>query len=128
MQEIDDSTLRRFLRARDLNTEKACGMVVKYLKWRRTKGCISPEQVPNEISQKKLFLQGSDKLGRPVLLLLGSRHFQNTIGGVEEFKRKLLNCSFLIFRRSDVVNIQIVTRNFVPQILFSSLILPLTLL
>ncbi|KAJ4728901.1 random slug protein 5-like [Melia azedarach] len=88
-KEVDDLTLRRFLRARDLDIEKGSAMFLKYLKWRQTfvsNGCISPSEVPSEIKQNKMFLQGFDKKGRPIALLLGARHFQNK-GGLNEFKR-----------------------------------------
>ncbi|XP_039032122.1 phosphatidylinositol transfer protein 3-like [Hibiscus syriacus] len=88
-KEVDDSTLRRILRARDLDVEKASAMFLKYLKWRRSfvpNGFISPSELENKIRQNKMFLQGLDKKGRPVGVLLAGRHFQHK-GGVEEFKR-----------------------------------------
>ncbi|GAV81745.1 CRAL_TRIO domain-containing protein/CRAL_TRIO_N domain-containing protein [Cephalotus follicularis] len=88
-KEVDDQTLRRFLHARDLDIEKASVMFLKYLNWRRTyvvNGSISPSEVPHEIEQNKFFLQGSDKNGRPVAVLLASRHFKHK-GGLDEFKR-----------------------------------------
>ncbi|GLU20819.1 hypothetical protein SLE2022_370000 [Rubroshorea leprosula] len=88
-KEVDDLTIRRFLRARDLDIEKASAMFLKYLKWRRMfvpNGSISASEVPNEMAQNKMFLQGGDKKGRPITVVLGARHFQNK-GGVEEFKR-----------------------------------------
>ncbi|PIA32848.1 hypothetical protein AQUCO_04300048v1 [Aquilegia coerulea] len=90
-KEVDDKTLRRFLRARDLNVEKASAMFLKYLKWRRTfipNGSISESEIPNELAQKKVFLQGHDKEGRPVEVVFGAKHFPNKAkGGPEEFKR-----------------------------------------
>lgn len=89
MQDLDDLTIRRFLRARDLDIEKASCMLLKYLKWRRTflpNGQISSSQVPNEIAQNKMFMQGKDKKGRPIAVILGARHFHNN-GGLDEFKR-----------------------------------------
>ncbi|GKV17433.1 hypothetical protein SLEP1_g27945 [Rubroshorea leprosula] len=91
-KEVDDLTIRRFLRARDLDIEKASAMFLKYLKWRRMfvpNGSISASEVPNEIAQNKMFLHGRDKKGRPITVVLGARHFQNK-GGVEEFKRFLV--------------------------------------
>ncbi|KAK4846240.1 hypothetical protein QYF36_014775 [Acer negundo] len=89
VQEVDDLTLRRFLRARDLDIEKGSTMFLKYLKWRRSfvpNGSISPSEVPNEIAQNKMFLQGFDKKGRPIGVAFGARHFQNK-QNPEEFKR-----------------------------------------
>ncbi|GFQ01311.1 random slug protein 5 [Phtheirospermum japonicum] len=91
-QVLDDETLRRFLRARGLHVEKASAMVAKYLSWRRTfvpKGSISESEIPNEIAQNKMFLQGRDKKGRPIAVVFGSSHFP-TKGGVEEFRRFLV--------------------------------------
>ncbi|XP_050226129.1 sec14 cytosolic factor-like [Mercurialis annua] len=87
-KEIDDMTLRRFLRARDLDVKKASAMFLKYLKWRKDfvpNGSISPLEIPNEIAQNKMFMQGSDKRGRPVTVLFGAKHFQNK--NPDEFKR-----------------------------------------
>lgn len=87
MQEVDDPTIRRFLRARDFDISQASAMLLKYLKWRRTfvpNGFISASEVPNQIAQNKMFLQGSDKKGRPIAVVLGNRHFQD---GLKEFKR-----------------------------------------
>ncbi|KAI9178482.1 hypothetical protein LWI28_027116 [Acer negundo] len=88
-KEVDDLTLRRFLRARDLDIEKGSTMFLKYLKWRRSfipNGSISPSEIPNEIAQNKMFLQGFDKKGRPIGVAFGARHFQNK-RNPEEFKR-----------------------------------------
>ncbi|XP_051147960.1 uncharacterized protein LOC127263066 isoform X2 [Andrographis paniculata] len=90
-KEMDDSTLRRFLRARDLDVNKASEMLIKYITWRKTfvpKGYISTSEVPNQIAQNKMFMQGKDKQGRPVAVLFGSRHF-SCKGGMDEFKRYL---------------------------------------
>ncbi|KAF8390739.1 hypothetical protein HHK36_025266 [Tetracentron sinense] len=89
VQEVDDVTIRRFLRARDLDVEKASGLFLKYLKWRRAfvpNGSISVSEVSNEIAQKKMFLQGLDKKERPIGIVFGAKHFQTT-GNPEEFKR-----------------------------------------
>ncbi|KAL3835421.1 hypothetical protein ACJIZ3_010157 [Penstemon smallii] len=91
-KEIDDLTLRRFLRARDLDVEKASAMLMKYITWRRTfvpKGSISTSEISNEIAQNKMFMQGTDKYGHPIALVFGARHFCSK-GGVEEFKRFLV--------------------------------------
>ncbi|KAJ6693928.1 hypothetical protein OIU85_004692 [Salix viminalis] len=64
-------------------------MLLRYLKWRRDfvpHGSISLLETPNEVAQNNMFLQGSDKKGRPITVILGARHFQSK-GGLEEFKR-----------------------------------------
>ncbi|XP_022738080.1 random slug protein 5-like [Durio zibethinus] len=100
-KEVDDFTFRRFLRARDLDVEKASAMFLKYLNWKRNfvpNGSISPSEVTHEIEQNKMFLQGSDKKGRPIAVLLAARHFQHK-GGVEEFKRFIVYIFDKIFSR-----------------------------
>ncbi|KAI3737468.1 hypothetical protein L2E82_27472 [Cichorium intybus] len=89
-KEYDDLTIRRFLRAYDLDIEKATDMFIKFIKWRKTfvpNGSISVSEIPNELAQNKLFMQGNDKSGRPITLVFGGRHYQNKKGGLEEFKR-----------------------------------------
>nr|XP_043637793.1 CRAL-TRIO domain-containing protein YKL091C-like [Erigeron canadensis] len=89
-KEYDDLTIRRFLRARDLNIDKACAMFLKYLKWRRTfvpNGSISVSEIPNNIAQNKMFMQGTDKSGRLIAVVLSGKHYPNKAGGLEEFKR-----------------------------------------
>lgn len=111
VQKVDDLMLRRFLRARDLDVEKASEMFLRYLKWRQTfvpNDSISLSQVPNEVAQNKMFLQGFDKQGRPISVVLGARHFQYQ-GSLDEFKRiyiyicshsqKISNTVFFVFKK-----------------------------
>ncbi|XP_062155751.1 uncharacterized protein LOC133863709 [Alnus glutinosa] len=86
-KEEDDLMIRRFLRARDLDIEKASNLFLKYLSWRRTfvpNGSISTSEISNELAHNKLFMQGVDKKGRPIVVCFGGRHKQNNL---EEFKR-----------------------------------------
>lgn len=79
--------IRRFLRARNLDIEKASALFLKYLSWRRDfvpNGSISPSEIQNDLAHNKLFMQGQDKLGRPIVVVFGGRHKQ---GSLEEFKR-----------------------------------------
>ncbi|KAK9108623.1 hypothetical protein Syun_024634 [Stephania yunnanensis] len=89
--EVDDLMLRRFLRARDLDIEMASAMFLKYLKWRREfvpKGFISESEVARDLAQDKMFMQGVDKKGRPIVLAIGRKHYPHPEkGGVEELKR-----------------------------------------
>ncbi|XP_074574964.1 CRAL-TRIO domain-containing protein YKL091C-like [Curcuma longa] len=88
-KEVDSLTLRRFLKARDLDIEKASSQFLKYLKWKRTavpNGFISKEQVENELSQKKIYVQGVDKAGRPIAVFFAARHFYS-MRHMDEFKR-----------------------------------------
>uniref|UniRef100_A0A1D1XTV5 Random slug protein 5 n=2 Tax=Anthurium amnicola TaxID=1678845 RepID=A0A1D1XTV5_9ARAE len=88
-KDVDDLMLRRFLRARDLDINKASSLFLKYVKWRRTcvpKGFISEEDIQNELSQDKLFTQGFDKKGRPIGVVLGGRHVYSK-RSIDEFRR-----------------------------------------
>ncbi|KAI3684395.1 hypothetical protein L6452_33618 [Arctium lappa] len=89
-KECDDATMRRFLRARDLDIDEASFMFLRYLRWRKMflpNGSISESEVPNDIAQNKMFVQGTDKSGRPITVVFGGRHYPNKTGGLEEFKR-----------------------------------------
>ncbi|KAJ6860420.1 hypothetical protein NC651_036718 [Populus alba x Populus x berolinensis] len=99
--EVDDLTIRRFLRARDLDIGKASSMLLRYLKWRREfvpNGSVSLLETPNEVAQNKMFLRGSDKKGRPITVILGARHVQSK-GGLEEFKllSLLVRLGFVVY-------------------------------
>ncbi|PWZ22072.1 Random slug protein 5 [Zea mays] len=78
MQAVDNLTLRRFLRARDHDVDKASAMFLKFLKWRREAapgGSVPEEQVRRELSQDKLCMGGVDRVGRPILVAFAARHF-----------------------------------------------------
>ncbi|KAH7859099.1 hypothetical protein Vadar_031535 [Vaccinium darrowii] len=88
-KELDDLMIRRFLRARELDIEKGSSLLLKYLNWRREfvpNGSISPSEIPNDLAQNKLFMQGVDKMGRPIVTVFGGRH-RPSQGSLEEFKR-----------------------------------------
>ncbi|KAG6489920.1 hypothetical protein ZIOFF_051201 [Zingiber officinale] len=90
-KEVDNLTLKRFLKARDLDIEKASSQFLKYLKWKRTavpNGFIAKEEVENELSQKKIFVQGVDKARRPIAVLFAAKHFYS-MRHMDEFKRKM---------------------------------------
>lgn len=88
----DDATLRRFLRARDLNVEKASQLLLKYLKWRQALvplGYIPESEVSNELRKKKVYIQGFDKQRRPIEVILAARHYASD-RDLEEFKRLIV--------------------------------------
>lgn len=94
-KEVDDLMIRRFLRARNLDIEKASAMFLKYLSWKRTflpNGCISEAEIPTQLAHNKFFMQGFDKQSRPVVLVFGNRHKPEGKGSVEEFKRFAVYC------------------------------------
>ncbi|ONK72111.1 uncharacterized protein A4U43_C04F15820 [Asparagus officinalis] len=87
-KEVDNFMIRRFLRARDLDIEKASAMFLKYLKWRREaipNGFIEYKQVQNELQQEKLYMQGFDKKGRPLVVGFAAKHYSSR-RNLDEFK------------------------------------------
>lgn len=81
--------IRRFLRARDMDIEKASALFLKYLAWKKTvlpKGHIPESEIANDLSHHKVCMQGHDKKGRPILVIVGNRHNPSK-GNPEEFKR-----------------------------------------
>ncbi|OAY42572.1 phosphatidylinositol transfer protein 3 [Manihot esculenta] len=89
VKDVDDLMIRRFLRARELDIEKASALLLKYLSWRRSSlpnGFISPSEIPNELAQNKLFMQGVDKKNHPIVVVFGAKH-KPYKGHMEEFKR-----------------------------------------
>lgn len=88
-QEVDDLMIRRFLRARDLDVDKASAMFLKYLKWKHSfvpNGSVSLSEIPDDIAQEKMYVQGVDKKGRPITVAFAAKHFQNKTA-VDAFKR-----------------------------------------
>lgn len=55
-------------------------------------GFISDEEVKNELAQKKLFVQGFDKKGRPLGVVFGAKHY-SAKRNLEEFRRMHFTCS-----------------------------------
>ncbi|KAH9658490.1 CRAL-TRIO domain-containing protein [Citrus sinensis] len=93
-KEVDDLMIRRFLRARDLDIEKASAMLLKYLSWRRDfvpNGLISESEIQNHLAKNILNMQGFDKKGRPILVAFASRH-KPSDGTLEDFKRFVVYC------------------------------------
>ncbi|XP_047968767.1 phosphatidylinositol transfer protein 3-like isoform X2 [Salvia hispanica] len=87
-KDLSDETIRRFLRARNLDVEKGSSMLVKYLQWRR-------EFVPNGHFNREdvigiggllntLYLQGYDRIGRPILVVLAGNH--KPVSNIDDFK------------------------------------------
>jgi hypothetical protein len=78
LQEVDNLTLRRFLRARGQDVGKASAMLLKSLAWRRDAvpgGGIPAERVRTELSHQMASMCGVDRGGRPVLLVLPAKYF-----------------------------------------------------
>lgn len=86
--------LKRFLRARNQDIEKASAFFLKYLKWRREalpNNFISESGIQNELAQKKAFIQGYDKIGKPIGVFISSKHYTNDLN---EYKHKLTDYWF----------------------------------
>lgn len=93
MQNFDDLMLRRFLRARYLDVEKASAQFLRFLKWRRLaipNGYLSESEVPNQLAEKKMFVQGFDKKGRRIGVGFAAKHCSRG-RDLEEFKRMFLH-------------------------------------
>ncbi|KAL6616644.1 hypothetical protein ACP70R_038914 [Stipagrostis hirtigluma subsp. patula] len=87
-KEVDNLTLRRFLRARDHNVEKASAMFLKFLRWRKEvapDGSAPEERVRGELSYDKACMGGVDRAGRPILVGFPARHYSAN-RDMEEFK------------------------------------------
>lgn len=65
-------------------------MLVKYLQWKRevkpSGRAIADEEVRGELAQEKLYMQGYDRQGRPLVYGFGARHFPAR-RDLDEFKR-----------------------------------------
>ncbi|WOL17977.1 hypothetical protein Cni_G26770 [Canna indica] len=88
-KEVDNLAIRRFLRARDQDIDKASTQFLKYLKWRSTfvpNGFVSKSQIKNEIAHKEAFAQGQDKSGRPIIVYFAAKHFCAN-RDLDEYKR-----------------------------------------
>ncbi|KAJ0245341.1 CRAL-TRIO lipid binding domain-containing protein [Hirschfeldia incana] len=87
-KEVDDLMIRRFLRARDMEIEKASTLFLNYLAWKKSflpKGHIPESEIANDLSHKKVCMQGHDKMGRPIVVGFGSRH-KPSKGNPDEYK------------------------------------------
>ncbi|KAF6173709.1 hypothetical protein GIB67_021805 [Kingdonia uniflora] len=94
MQDVDDLLIRRFLRSRKLDIEKASTHFLKYLEWKARfvpNGSISESEIPSELGQNKVFLSGWDKTRRPISVVLGGRHVPTKdTEGIEGLRRLMV--------------------------------------
>ncbi|GAQ78403.1 hypothetical protein KFL_000120490 [Klebsormidium nitens] len=91
-EDFDNPSLVRFLKARDWNVKKASKLFMNHLNWRQEfvpHGYIRDEDIPNELAAEKLYLQGFDKLGRPLSLTMVRKH-DAAKRNLEEFQRLLV--------------------------------------
>lgn len=70
---VTDELLWRWIKAKGgvVEAEQA---LVTHAQWRIELGRISKADIQNELAAEKVFLQGCDLRGRPVLVVLGARH------------------------------------------------------
>mmetsp|Transcript_6307 Transcript_6307/g.11240 ORF Transcript_6307/g.11240 Transcript_6307/m.11240 type:complete len:281 (-) Transcript_6307:1832-2674(-) len=71
---LDDACLHRYLRARDFKLDKAFSMLNASIKWRRDYGVVDImlgdlTKIEQESESGKLYMNGLDKLGRPLLYM-----------------------------------------------------------
>lgn len=92
-QEVDNLTLRRFLRARDHNVDKAGAMLLKFLRWRAEAapgGSVPEEAVRRELEQDKVYMGGVDRTGRPIIIGFLAKHYSAN-RDMSEFKSTRLS-------------------------------------
>jgi hypothetical protein len=96
---MESATLMRFLIARNLDLQKASEMFAQHCKWRDEfvpKGFIVESQIPNQLGAEKTFIQGLDRNGRPLMIVVGCKHLAKE-RDMEEFKRTCSNTLNSIF-------------------------------
>lgn len=99
-EEQSDAQLIRWLRARNLEVDKALDMLKISLEWRRENkvdGILEREEVPKEVQRMTPFANlGVDKNGYPIILLPMGRHDGRTLlekyGADTCFKFNTINC------------------------------------
>ena len=90
LQDPDDETLERFLKAMNSDVSKSCKMYIQHRMWRKTfvpKGYISEPEISGQLSAQKVFMQVKDGM-RPVLVIQVQKHDAHN-RDLEEFKREL---------------------------------------
>lgn len=78
-EKYGDSTLMRFLIARSMDVDKAAKMFVQWQSWRAEfvpRGYIPDDEVQDELSAGKLYLQGPSRNGNPLVIIKASKHYQ----------------------------------------------------
>uniref|UniRef100_A0A453GDX1 CRAL/TRIO N-terminal domain-containing protein n=1 Tax=Aegilops tauschii subsp. strangulata TaxID=200361 RepID=A0A453GDX1_AEGTS len=98
VKEVDNLTLRRFLRARGHAVGKASAMLLKFVAWRREAvpgGVMLAELVRTELSHEMAYMAGADRAGRPVMLAFPAKHFSAT-RDMAGFKRTFTHLTFAL--------------------------------
>ncbi|GFR53266.1 hypothetical protein Agub_g16048 [Astrephomene gubernaculifera] len=93
---LDEATLRRWLVARKGDVKEAARDLRAHAAWRAEyvpNGCISEEDVRDDLEQDKGFLPGYDKEGRPVCVVIVSRHQAKDAEATKRFITFALDCA-----------------------------------
>lgn len=88
-EEVDASFLLRWLRARKQDVDATAESIIQHAQWRDKylpTGRIEESEIQAELDANKVFLQGTDSLGRPVIVIQARNHNMNT-RNFEETKR-----------------------------------------
>jgi hypothetical protein len=76
--EDNDSTLGRFLRARDHKVDLSSNMLKAEKAWRATNAhVVPPEAVAAQLAKGKAYFHKRDKRGSPLIYILPAKHFPN---------------------------------------------------
>jgi len=92
-QDIADTDLLRFLRARSMSLSKASKMFAEHQKWRREYfpsglGYAQEDEIRDELAADKFFIQGQDKVGRPIALVFAAKHISSK-KNADKYKRAI---------------------------------------
>eukprot|EP00775_Hariotina_reticulata_P011183 gene11183-11333_t len=74
---LTDGTLKRWLVARKMQANVAASHIRTHAAWRAAwvpEGRVPESRVAADLAHKKIFLQGADRQGRPVLILQARKH------------------------------------------------------
>ncbi|KAK9832194.1 hypothetical protein WJX74_002573 [Apatococcus lobatus] len=102
--EMDDKTLSRWLVAEEWNVSKAFQRLSYHAPWRARNfpaGRIQEKDIKGELEARKAFLQGTDKQGRAVSVIVGSKHSKSK-RDLEETKRLICYCLDAAIDRCDL--------------------------
>lgn len=72
-----DVFLHRWLRARSWDVDRAYASIIKHAEWRATNmpgGKVDEATIANELACEKVYLQGCDRKGRPIMIIQVKKH------------------------------------------------------
>ncbi|RYH28511.1 hypothetical protein EON65_11905 [archaeon] len=70
----DDETIARYLIARNNDLQKATDLLTKATAWRSRRMPVLKEEFAEEFAQGKAYVRGTDKEGRPLLIVHSAKH------------------------------------------------------